>query len=135
MNTKLKYLALWQRILNESENPPNILKLLGLVKIILFIPVQTATLEGGFSLMKIIKSDWRSRLQPKTLTQLMRMVQHFKILTHFMQLLNGERLAKGDAELHLQLQSMANSLMTMTPLIQSQVTQNTVFKSHAYFYN
>ena len=35
------------------------------------IAVQTATLERGFSLMKRIKSDWRSLLQPKTLTQLM----------------------------------------------------------------
>ena len=70
--------------------------------------------------MKRIKNDWRSRLQPKTLTQPMSIKLNgptLKILTHFMQLLNGGRLAQGDAELHLQLQSMANSLMTMTPLI------------------
>ena len=43
MNPKLKYLALWQRILNESEKTHNLLNILGLVKIILVIPVQTAT--------------------------------------------------------------------------------------------
>ena len=51
-----------------------------------------------------------------------------------MQLLSGGRLAQGDAELHLHLQPMANTLITMTPLIQSQVTP-VVFKSYAYFYN
>ena len=57
--------------LERGFSLPNILNIIALVKIILVIPVQTLTLERGFSLMKIIKSDWSSRLQPKTLTQLM----------------------------------------------------------------
>ena len=40
------------------------------MKIVLVIPVQTASLERGFSLVKRVKNDWRSRLQPKTVTQL-----------------------------------------------------------------
>ena len=35
------------------------------------IPVQTATLERGFSLMKRTKTDWRNRLSPKSLSELM----------------------------------------------------------------
>ena len=63
--------TLWQRILNESQTNPNLSNILALLRIILVIPVQTASLERGFSLMKRVKSDWRSCLQPKTLTQLM----------------------------------------------------------------
>ena len=64
----IKYLPMWQRILNEYKDNPSLSNVLALVRIILVIPVQTATLERGFSLMKQTKSDWRNRLSPKTLT-------------------------------------------------------------------
>ena len=67
----LGYLPLWQRILNEGKMQPAIANILALVKISLVIPVQTATLEQGFSLMKRVETDWRNRLQPHTLPQLM----------------------------------------------------------------
>ena len=70
MDPKQKYLALWQRILRESGDNPNLRNILGLVRIVLVIPVQTASLERGFSLMKRVKNDWRSRLLPTTVTQL-----------------------------------------------------------------
>ena len=66
----LGYLPMWQRILNEGKMQPAIANILALVKISLVIPVQTATLERGFSLMKRVKTDWRNRLQPHTLSQL-----------------------------------------------------------------
>ena len=55
LDPRLKYLALWQRILNESGDSPNLKNILGLVRIVLVIPVQTASLEKGFSLMKTMK--------------------------------------------------------------------------------
>lgn len=67
----VKYLPMWQRILNEGKTQPAIANILALVRISLVIPVQTATLERGFSLMKRVKTDWRNRLKPHTLSQLM----------------------------------------------------------------
>ena len=58
----LGYLPMWQRILNESKMQPVIPNILALVKITLVIPVLTAILEQGFSLMKWVKGDWRNRL-------------------------------------------------------------------------
>ena len=57
VDPKQKYLALWQRILRESGDNPNLRNILGLVRIVLVIPVQTASLERGFSLMKRVKND------------------------------------------------------------------------------
>ena len=68
----IKYLALWQRILTEHKMEPALCNILALVRITLVIPVQTAaTLERGFSLMLRTKNDWRNRLHPHTLSQLM----------------------------------------------------------------
>ena len=67
----VSYLPLWKRILEEYKDNPALTNILGLLRITLVIPVQTATLERGFSLMKRIKTDWRNRLSPQTLSQLM----------------------------------------------------------------
>ncbi len=53
-----RYLPMWQRILNEGKMQQALTNILALVRIILVIPVQTATLERGFSLMKRVKTDW-----------------------------------------------------------------------------
>ena len=66
-----KYLPMWQKILNENKDNPALGNISALLRIILVIPVQTATLERGFSLMKRTKSDWRNKLSPKTLSELM----------------------------------------------------------------
>lgn len=61
---------MWQRIFAEySERFPNILML---VEIMLVLPLATACCERGFSTLKRIKSDWRSRLETETLDNLMR---------------------------------------------------------------
>lgn len=80
------YLPMWQRILNEGKTQPAIGNILALVRISLVTPVQTATLEQGFSLMKRVKTDWRNWLQPQTLSQLM------------MIMLNGLDLENFDAQ-------------------------------------
>ena len=64
----MKYLPMWRRILNEYKENPALTNVLALLQIVLVIPVQIATLERGFLLMKRTKSDWQNRLSPKTLT-------------------------------------------------------------------
>ena len=71
LEPSLQYLDMWQKILNDSQLQPSLKNVLALVKIILLIPVQTATIERGLSLMLRVKHDWRSRLTPSTLSQLM----------------------------------------------------------------
>ena len=71
LEPSLEYLTLWKRILSEGPMQSSLKNILALVKIILVIPVQTATIERGFSLMQRVKNDWRSRLNPDTLSQLL----------------------------------------------------------------
>ena len=69
-HSQLKMLPMWQRIFAEyTERFPNILML---VEIMLVLPLATACCEHGFSTLKRIKSDWRSRLGTETLDHLMR---------------------------------------------------------------
>ena len=69
-HSQLKMLPMWQRIFAEyTERFPNILML---VEIMLVLPLATACCERGFSTLKRIKSDWRSRLGTETLDHLMR---------------------------------------------------------------
>ena len=69
-HSQLKMLPMWQRIFAEyAERFPNILML---VEIMLVLPLATACCERGFSTLKRIKSDWRSRLGTETLDHLMR---------------------------------------------------------------
>ena len=66
----LQYLDLWYKILSQNEAQSSLKNILALVRIILVIPVQTATIECGFSLMLRVKNDWRNKLTPQTLSQL-----------------------------------------------------------------
>ena len=69
-HSQLKMLPMWQRIFAEyTERFPNILML---VEIMLVLQLATACCERGFSTLKWIKSDWRSRLGTETLDHLMR---------------------------------------------------------------
>ena len=79
----MKYLPMWRRILNEYKENPALTNVLALLRIVLVIPVQTATLERGFSLMKRTKTDWRNRLSPKTLSQLMMIKLNGPDMDHF----------------------------------------------------
>ena len=45
--------------------------LLKLISIIMVLPMSTAVVERGFSTMKRIKTDWRSRLETPQLSKLM----------------------------------------------------------------
>ena len=67
----VSYLPMWKIVLDEYKEHPALVNILGLLRIVLIIPVQTATLERNFSLMKRAKTDWRNQLSPQTLTQLM----------------------------------------------------------------
>ena len=63
-------LILWQRMFTAFKDQfPNILML---VKIILILPLATATVERGFSAMKRVKNDWRSCLETDILNMLLR---------------------------------------------------------------
>ena len=56
--------------LDQSESL-DIGNVLGLVEIMLVLPMHTAELERNFSLSKRIKTDWRNRLAPSTVSDLM----------------------------------------------------------------
>ena len=59
----------WEEVFAaEEEGHKNILLLL---TVLLVLPMSTAVVERGFSAMKRIKSDWRSRLSPEQLSKLM----------------------------------------------------------------
>lgn len=55
--------------LNANKDNPALAKV-ALLRIIFVIPVQTATLERGFPLIKRTKTDWWNRLSPKSLSEL-----------------------------------------------------------------
>ncbi|KAG1673328.1 Multidrug resistance-associated protein 4 [Nymphon striatum] len=64
--------AVWNDILSlHRARFPN-MSLIG--ELVLVLPLNAACCERGFSQMKIIKSDWRSSMTPKTLDSLMRIV-------------------------------------------------------------
>ncbi|KAI8493938.1 hypothetical protein Bbelb_282850 [Branchiostoma belcheri] len=65
----IKYLDLWQEVMRHHLE--RFRDILALVQIVLLFPLSTAECERGFSLMKRIKSDWRSRLTSDTVTALM----------------------------------------------------------------
>ena len=79
----IKYLPMWQRVLHKYEEHPALSNVLALLQIVLSIPVQTFTLERGFSLMKQIKTDWRNRLSSQILSQLMMIELDGPDLDHF----------------------------------------------------
>ena len=66
MNTKDLYKRLFMSSLNEKFS-----NILTLVEIVLVIPTSSAICERGFSAMARKKSDWRSKLGPEMLDNLM----------------------------------------------------------------
>ena len=69
---KVRYDALWQRMLTEHEQDyPNIVML---VELILILPMSTACCERGFSALKRVKNDWRSSLSSTSLNSILRIV-------------------------------------------------------------
>ena len=57
--------------------------ILALVDVILAMPASSAICEQGFSLMKQIKSDWRSSLGKESLVDLMRVLIHSPVIEDF----------------------------------------------------
>ena len=73
--------VLWARLhMQHSERFPNICMLGGVVQC---LPMNTACCERAFSHMKQIKSDWRSRLGPSTLSMLLRICLEGKNLDQY----------------------------------------------------
>ena len=66
---------LTSQYINECyrDDHPNILSLVGLY---LTLPASSAECERGFSLMKVVKTDWRNKLKSSTLTYLMNIVRY-----------------------------------------------------------
>ncbi|KAL5496177.1 hypothetical protein EMCRGX_G012415 [Ephydatia muelleri] len=60
-------------IVTAQDNCPNVLQL---VDLLLSLPASSADCERGFSLTKVIKSDWRSRLRDTMVTDLMTVQLH-----------------------------------------------------------
>ena len=59
----------WEEVnLSFGEQCPNVL---GLVDLLRTLPASSADAERGFSHMKMVKSDWRSRLSDRHLSDLM----------------------------------------------------------------
>lgn len=67
----LPFLKLWQSVLCQDSVSGRFRNILALVQIALVIPINSAECERGFSLMARVKCDWRNRLKPDTLTELM----------------------------------------------------------------
>lgn len=67
----LPFLKLWQSVLRQDSVTGRFRNILALVQIALVIPINSAECERGFSLMGRVKCDWRNRLKPNTLTELM----------------------------------------------------------------
>ena len=59
----------WTDVFKSAQySCPNVLQL---VDLLLSLPASSADCERGFSLVKVIKSDWRSRPRDTTVTNLM----------------------------------------------------------------
>ena len=56
------FLELWKDVLESGEN------VLALVKIMLVIPIHTVEVERYFSVVYRVKTDWKNRLKPSTVS-------------------------------------------------------------------
>ena len=65
---------------NAQDSCPNVLQL---VDLLLSLPASSADCERGFSLTKVIKSDWRSRLRDTMVTDLMTIQLHSPEIADF----------------------------------------------------
>lgn len=76
-------LAVWQRVSQEDANRHDYFNILRVIHLTSLYPLSNATYERGFSTMKRIKSDWRSRLSNKSVDMLMRVTIEGPKLTDF----------------------------------------------------
>ncbi|XP_019619829.1 PREDICTED: zinc finger protein 862-like [Branchiostoma belcheri] len=60
----------WMSVLTR-EQEEDFKHIFVILRLVLVIPIHTAECERSFSLMNVVKSDWRTRLDPHTLTSLM----------------------------------------------------------------
>ncbi|XP_067668118.1 zinc finger protein 862-like [Haliotis asinina] len=74
-NPDCSYIDLWSKVLKQDKMYNRYNNILALVKISLVLAVSSAECERGFSMMSRVKTDWRSRLKPLTLSQLMTVAQ------------------------------------------------------------
>ena len=65
---------------NAQDSCPNVLQL---VDLLLSLPASSADCERGFSLTKVIKSDWRTRLRDTMVTDLMTIQLHSPEIADF----------------------------------------------------
>ena len=71
----------WAQVnLKYREKAPHALDL---VDLILSLPASSAICERGFSLMKLIKTDYRNKLRCDTMTQLIRIKLHSQSIEEF----------------------------------------------------
>ena len=70
----------WSSLRGRREDYQNILTL---IDFILTLPSHSADCERGFSLMKRVKTDWRSHLRSDTLTDLMTVMLHSADISEF----------------------------------------------------
>ena len=61
----------WASLFRDPERRQQFTNLLHVIEIILVLPMSTATVEHGFSTMKRVKTDWRSKLSVDMLNTLM----------------------------------------------------------------
>lgn len=54
-DTTVSFLDLWKQVLDYEDKHNMFLNMAGLIRIMLAVPVQTAELERGFSVMKRVK--------------------------------------------------------------------------------
>lgn len=72
---------IWSLLLTHYQvNFPN---LAHLIEVLLLFPISNATVERGFSTMRRIKTDWRSRLNEETLDHLLRISTNGPPLSEF----------------------------------------------------
>lgn len=69
-NKTVDFVTMWQSVL-ECKDAEDMENVLALVQMMLVLPMHTAEIERNFSLASRIKSDWRNRLQPSTVSDLM----------------------------------------------------------------
>lgn len=80
-HNRMNFLPFWKYIFQNHKD--RFFNVCLLAEIIMCFPINTACCERGFSVMKKVKSDWRSRLEPETLDTLMRIAIEGKPLEQF----------------------------------------------------
>ena len=99
----------WADVFKSAQSScPNVLQLIALL---LSLPASSADCERGFSLTKVIKSDFRSRLRDTTVTNLVKIQLHSPDIEDFDPMPAIHRW-KGNANV--------GDLIAATPMLQTQ---------------